>query len=57
MKFLTEKDSDEKEEWIFEILDKLSEIENSLIDKEMATKGWLRKGYSKLDTNLRLIQK
>jgi hypothetical protein len=57
MKFLTEKDSVEKEEKIFEILDNLIEIENLLIDKEMATKGRLRKSYSKLDTNLRLIQK
>lgn len=35
----------------------LKDIENLLIDKEIGTKGRLRKSYSKLDTNLRLIQK
>ena len=55
MKFLLEKDSLEKEEKIYEMLENLTKIENSLIDKEMDTKGWLRKSYAKLDTNLRLI--
>jgi hypothetical protein len=42
---------------IYEIIDELSIIENWLIEKEMGTKGRLRKSYAKLDTNLRLIQK
>ena len=57
MKILTEKDSTDKEDLIFDIIENLTEIENQLIDREMSTKGRLRKSYSKLDTNLRLIQK
>ena len=57
MKILTEKDSTNKEDLIFEIIENLTSIENQLIDREMSTKGRLRKSYSKLDTNLRLIQK
>ncbi len=38
-------------------MEDLEEIENRLIDKEMSTKGRLRKSYAKLDNNLRLIQK
>ncbi len=57
MKYLSEKESDDKEQRIDDIIDLLKDIENLLIDKEMSTKGRLRKSYSKLDTNLRLIQK
>ena len=35
-------------------MEDLEDIENRLIDKEMSTKGRLRKSYAKLDNNLRL---
>lgn len=40
---------------IDKIVESLTEIENWLIELEMDTKNWLRKSYSKLDTNLRML--
>lgn len=57
LKFLTEKVSDQKEEMVLQMIDDLRELERELIDREMTTKTRLKKSYSKLEGNLRNLQK